>query len=165
MHVTVTNPLHVEPWGVVVRTAKADSSQATLHVESAVRNDSDSIAPITLRTTVLWEGKVVARQDSNASLPASHEAVLQQDLTIREPQLWQPQAPAMYTVQTEVLEHGRRTDTVTTPFGIRTIAWSPAQGLVLNGTSIKLLGGSVHHDNGMLVRLHTTGRKSARSSC
>ena len=37
-----------------------------------------------------------------------------------------------------------------TPFGIRSLAWSAEKGLLLNGKSIKLTGGSVHHDNGPL---------------
>ncbi len=37
-----------------------------------------------------------------------------------------------------------------TPFGIRSLAWSAEKGLILNGTSVKLEGGSVHHDNGPL---------------
>jgi beta-galactosidase len=37
-----------------------------------------------------------------------------------------------------------------TPFGIRSLSWSAEKGLVLNGRSIKLTGGSVHHDNGPL---------------
>ena len=41
-------------------------------------------------------------------------------------------------------------DQVTTPFGIRSLAWSAEKGLLLNGKSIKLTGGSVHHDNGPL---------------
>ena len=37
-----------------------------------------------------------------------------------------------------------------TPFGIRSLSWSAEKGLLLNGKSIKLTGGSVHHDNGPL---------------
>jgi beta-galactosidase len=41
-------------------------------------------------------------------------------------------------------------DEVETPFGVRSLAWSVDQGLLLNGEPIKLAGGSVHHDNGPL---------------
>ena len=39
---------------------------------------------------------------------------------------------------------------MTTPFGIRSLAWSAENGLLLNGKPVKLTGGSVHHDNGPL---------------
>ena len=33
-------------------------------------------------------------------------------------------------------------------FGIRTIAWNPRQGLLVNDRPVKLRGACVHHDNG-----------------
>ncbi|MDX6460560.1 MAG: beta-galactosidase, partial [Acidobacteriaceae bacterium] len=42
------------------------------------------------------------------------------------------------------------TDRIETSFGVRSLAWSVDKGLLLNGESIKLVGGSVHHDNGPL---------------
>ena len=39
---------------------------------------------------------------------------------------------------------------VETTFGIRSLSWSAEKGLLLNGTPVKLTGGSVHHDNGPL---------------
>ena len=36
------------------------------------------------------------------------------------------------------------------PFGIRTIAFSTKEGFKLNGRQVKLRGGCVHHDNGLL---------------
>ena len=37
-----------------------------------------------------------------------------------------------------------------TTFGVRSLSWSAEKGLLLNDESIKLAGGSVHHDNGPL---------------
>ena len=48
------------------------------------------------------------------------------------------------------MKNGKALDEVETTFGMRSLAWSVEKGLLLNGTSIKLAGGSVHHDNGPL---------------
>ena len=36
------------------------------------------------------------------------------------------------------------------PFGIRTIEFSAKEGFLLNGKPLKLKGGCLHHDNGLL---------------
>ena len=41
-------------------------------------------------------------------------------------------------------------DEVSTTFGVRTLAWSAENGLQLNGKTVKLSGGCIHHDNGVL---------------
>ena len=62
-------------------------------------------------------------------------------------------------------EEGKVVDQVDTPFGIRSLAWSAEKGLLLNGKSIKLTGGSVHHDNGPLGARRSTAPRSAKWSC
>ena len=49
-----------------------------------------------------------------------------------------------------MVEGGKVIDRVETSFGVRSLTWSVDKGLLLNGQSIKLVGGSVHHDNGPL---------------
>jgi beta-galactosidase len=43
---------------------------------------------------------------------------------------------------------GRTVDTVTTTFGIRSIVWNGKVGFQLNGQSVEIIGGNVHHDHG-----------------
>jgi beta-galactosidase len=45
---------------------------------------------------------------------------------------------------------GKVVDRVETSFGVRSLSWSVDKGLLLNGQSIKLVGGSVHHDDNVL---------------
>lgn len=46
--------------------------------------------------------------------------------------------------------NGKETDNVTTTFGIRTIEFNAQEGFLLNGVSVLLKGGCLHHDNGFL---------------
>jgi beta-galactosidase len=73
-----------------------------------------------------------------------------QTIAIAEPALWSPESPALYRAVTQVQKNGIVVDEVVTRFGVRSLAWSAEKGLLLNGKSIKLTGGSVHHDNGPL---------------
>lgn len=67
--------------------------------------------------------------------------------TIHEanPHLWSPSDPYLYTTTLEASG-----DCLPVTYGIRTIEYSAERGLLLNGESILLNGGCVHHDNGIL---------------
>ena len=41
-------------------------------------------------------------------------------------------------------------DEASTHFGIRTVTADPIRGLRINGETVKLRGGAIHHDNGIL---------------
>ena len=68
------------------------------------------------------------------------------DVTIEIPnaKLWDAENPNLYTCRVCV-----GTDTAECRFGIRTLQWS-YDGLFVNGTSVKLKGGCIHHDNGVI---------------
>jgi beta-galactosidase len=52
------------------------------------------------------------------------------------------------------------TDQTTTTFGIRTIHFDAKTGFTLNGKTVLLKGGNLHHDNGFWVRQPSTVPKS-----
>ncbi|HKO20749.1 MAG TPA: glycoside hydrolase family 2 TIM barrel-domain containing protein, partial [Acidobacteriaceae bacterium] len=56
--------------------------------------------------------------------------------------------PAMYTVWQTLSRNGAEEDTVSTPFGVRSIAFDSNKGFLLNGTRIKLNGVCLHGDAG-----------------
>ncbi len=63
------------------------------------------------------------------------------------PKLWDIDTPNMYSIKATLLLNGCK-DTDSAPFGIRTVLADCQKGLFLNGKSIKLYGGCIHHDNG-----------------
>ncbi len=60
---------------------------------------------------------------------------------IRNPKLWSPETPYLYTMKVGGNEF---------QYGIRTIELSPVHGLLLNGSPVLLRGGCLHHDFGLL---------------
>ena len=75
---------------------------------------------------------------------------VQQTLTVKDVRLWLVDEPNLYTLVSEVSVDGSLVDSETTAFGIRSIAVDAQSGLRLNGVSMKLKGGCVHHDHGIL---------------
>ena len=92
----------------------------------------------------------VAKAQSKQTVKANNSFEFNQDAVIASPQLWSIQSPSLYTTVTEVYQDGKLTDKTETKFGIRSISFDAVHGFMLNGKSIKLQGGCVHHDNGPL---------------
>lgn len=65
-------------------------------------------------------------------------------LTIENAKLWKTDKPNLYQYKVTFGD-----DEQTGNFGIRTLKWAP-NGFFVNGTSEKLRGGCVHHDNGIM---------------
>ena len=73
------------------------------------------------------------------------------DLTLEIPdaRLWSAEQPNLYEARVSLMEDGAVLDEQTVRFGIRSLSWD-AEGFCVNGESIKLRGGCIHHDNGIL---------------
>lgn len=66
------------------------------------------------------------------------------------PRLWSADDPFLYTFTAELKKGGEIIDSYETRFGFREIECDAQNGLRVNGKSIKLRGGCVHHDNGII---------------
>ncbi len=151
VRVVVTDPVHVAHWGVFITTKQASGEAAAISVRTRVANESAGQAGLTVETRIVDRaGKAAGRAQSTIEAPPAGETEASQEIAVAKPALWSPESPAVYRAVTKVLKEGKVVDEVETPFGIRTLAWSAEKGLLLNGKSIKLVGGSVHHDNGPL---------------
>ncbi len=151
VRVVVTDPTHVARWGVFVTTPEANSTSARVSIHTRVANESSGDARVTVETTLLDKaGYKVGSAQSMLDIAAGKEDDAAQEITVANPALWSPESPSIYRAISTILQNGEAIDEVTTSFGIRSLAWSVEKGLLLNGKSIKLTGGSVHHDNGPL---------------
>jgi beta-galactosidase len=132
----------IAPWGVAVTTRRISNAGAVIEIRTALEEIEDGLTRASrIRDSlgrVVWEAKA----------PAALEDL--QVATIARPQLWSPESPSLYVLETE-LKRGRRiVDRETTEFGVRIIAFDPKKGVTINDTPTKLRGGCIHHDNGLL---------------
>lgn len=113
------------------------------HIES-VHVETVGICPPQIKVTVRStdESDAIVRVFDGEHLLAEGTPGI---ITIPDAQLWSAESPRLYTcvVQTD-------TDERRLLFGIRKLSWSAKTGLLVNGTQVKLRGGCIHHDNGVL---------------
>ena len=151
VRVIVTEPVHIAPWGVFISTPEVTSASARVLLRTQVQNHSPQAAEVSVRTTIVSSaGQTIAGPESPLRIDAGKQEEVTQDIALAQPGLWSPQTPTLYRTVTEIIQAGKTIDRVENHFGVRSLAWSPDKGLLLNGQSIKLTGGSVHHDNGPL---------------
>lgn len=83
-------------------------------------------------------------------LPVTDSTTLHTRITVCDVGTWTPDIPLCYRCTAKLLVHGEFVDTESTLFGLRTVTLDRYSGLLLNDEPIKLRGGCVHHDNGLL---------------
>ncbi len=71
-------------------------------------------------------------------------------IEIPDAKLWNEETPYLYTARVMLKRSEIVIDEQNIPFGIRKLEWSSRKGLQVNGKTVKLRGGCVHHDNGIL---------------
>lgn len=154
-HVTleVFDPVHLDPTGIAISTSSVTAGEAFLLVEAAVRNDSRTPQTPQVEVEVLDpRGKPGVRQALTppGEIAPGSSGTYHGTLVVSHPRLWSPDEPGLYQMSLRVLSASGPLDAASVPFGIRTLHVSADRGLELNGRTIKLDGGSVHHDNGAL---------------
>lgn len=146
-----TPDVHIEPWGVYVVTPKVSPDVATVKIQTSITNQSDRQQNVTLTSQILdGEGKVVGQSQSTHMIEAGKRGSFEDQADVAQPKLWSCDAPAMYQLVSSVKIGDQAVDSVTTPFGIRTIVFDPEQGLLLNGKKTLVKGICLHQDAGGL---------------
>lgn len=146
-----TNKVHVDHWGTFVSTPEVNNNQATVSVETTVRNELTVSAPLILKT-VLYDknGKEVASASIEGTLSGRSSKTFSQELKVADPELWSTQNPVLYESVSMVESYGKTLDTYNTPFGIRYFRFDSKDGFFLNGEHLKIKGVCDHHDLGCL---------------
>ena len=159
---TITGPVQVAHWGTYVTTSETANGDARVAVKTEIQNHENEAADVKLQTSILDQsGRVVGKTETPASVPANGTQILTTTLTVPKPHHWDVDSPYLYTLVSEVMDHGR-TDHYETPFGVRTIKFDKEKGFLLNGRAMKLHGVCLHHDLGALgaaVNRRTTERQ------
>ncbi len=146
---TVKNPLHIDQWGLYVTTPQVTSQEATVRLSTSISNVDGK--EIKLRSRILdADGKVVTTAETEISKASGSKSTLIQNVNLANPKLWSPDTPYLYRAEVSLLNGDVVSDIETTTFGVRKIQITPTNGFELNGNTIELKGGCVHHDNGIL---------------
>ncbi|WP_026657165.1 glycoside hydrolase family 2 TIM barrel-domain containing protein [Butyrivibrio sp. AC2005] len=170
--------VHIVPDGVFVYTKEVAEGYAFLDAEVEVKNATLQNRLAEVEITVFREvsgekeseaSEVVGRTKRVIQINAGKSEIAKIALNIKNPVLWDADNPNLYRVRAQVKSLGmnrthfisEKTDEIDeaeTLFGIRTITVDSVRGLRINGKTVKLKGGCLHHDNGLLgaVSLYET---------
>ena len=142
--------VHVARNGVRIRTDSASTKLAVIDTAVTIENDGQTIRTVAVRNDILdLDGAVVASETDAFAVRPHDSSVLRQRFAIDNPKLWSADRPTLHRLLTTVSD-GDEVDVVETTFGIRMLEWDALRGLAINGESVKLRGGCIHHDNGII---------------
>jgi beta-galactosidase len=148
-----TEPLAIAPDGVFVYSQFRDNvpeGAAKVHVQTRLRNDGTNNADLSVRWEILApDGAVVAssRKSTTIGPRSQYEERVEQTMDVSRPVLWSPESPRLYQLVTTLESGGTLVDREQTEFGIRTVAFDPEKGFLLNGKPYELNGTCNHQDH------------------
>lgn len=143
--------ISVPKWGIGIKTENISAKVATVRLNTTIENKNSSSAEVLVKTTIFdTAGTLIAKSQQRLETSKLDKKSLETVMTVKNPKLWSPDNPSLYIARVEVLKGKQLLDRVDTRFGIRSVTFTSKNGLILNGKTIKLNGGNVHHDNGSL---------------
>ncbi len=141
VHLLVKNKINLKTWGTFVSTPEINKSAARVNVKTQL---SDTLAKgfklmytiLDAKGTTLVTGSALNKNEINLSL--------------KNPKLWSPESPSLYTLVTKLYANNVLTDQQQTKFGVRKTAFKRETGFWLNDQNVKFKGVCLHQDLGPL---------------
>lgn len=146
----ITDPFEVDKiagGGVFITFPEVRTDSAKINVQIDVNNSGSENTDVYIETTVLdKDGKVISTAISNQVVNAKTSNVFKNKLHISSPKLWSPDFPYLYTLKLSVIKDKKQIGNEVHQFGIRSFNISAKDGLILNGTKIRLRGTNRHQE-------------------
>ncbi len=161
VHLIVTNPIRIEPFGVHIWNDHSISREsASIHISTEVKNYDVENKEITVVNTVRNRaGKELNSIQTEIGLQAGQTDTVRQMISeIKNPRLWMPDDPYLYQIETKIVQDGKTMDQVSTPYGIRWIKWDIFGA---NATHRFYINGEPVFINGICEYEHAMGQSHA----
>ncbi|HKW28421.1 MAG TPA: beta-galactosidase GalA, partial [Verrucomicrobiae bacterium] len=146
-----TAPVAIAPDGIFVYSSfkhNVPSDYAEIHVEANLLNTLTNAAKATVKCEIVSpDGKLLRQCSESGNLKNNSRCVVKLESKLSSPVLWSPESPKLYQLVTTVSVAGKVVDQMTTPFGIRTVAFDPTHGFLLNGKHYEIYGTCNHQDH------------------
>ncbi|MEH7098397.1 glycoside hydrolase family 2 TIM barrel-domain containing protein [Neobacillus vireti] len=149
----LTSPkVHIAPWGIYAHTSHVINGTAFVVVETTVENHTgeDRNLWIDIKIEKDFCGTEAGNGRVKVYVPAWEKSLAQVKIPVENADIWDIDSPNLYKITAQLSDKHTIIDNDSTIFGIRTISVDTINGFMLNGRTIKLKGGCVHHDNGIL---------------
>ena len=147
----VSERTHFDVHGIALNTAYLEPELAAVDVKAALFNETVTRKTLLLTVNLFdREGRKVAEDTKRLTMEANREEEYLTRLFVRDPMPWDTEHPYLYRYEAILAEGETVLDRTEGSFGIRTVSVDPIRGLRINGKTVKLRGGCIHHDNGIL---------------
>ncbi|MDO4305391.1 MAG: glycoside hydrolase family 2 TIM barrel-domain containing protein [Eubacteriales bacterium] len=160
VNLLVAPQAHIAPDGIFVHTDHIVKEDAFVAAEVTVENHTaqEQNLWVNIKFSRDREEGIVAEGAVKVHIPADSEAIARTMVCVENAAVWDIDSPNLYTVTADLADRRpidqaegmKILDSTQTLFGIRTISMDAKNGFMLNGKSLKLKGGCIHHDNGIL---------------
>lgn len=149
VYLRVTDALSIRRNGVSVTTPDLSDLSGKVKVSIDLANGSHhAMNPIVRSVVKDKQGNIIAVMQTAVAMPAGKTLSLEQcSPPIPHPQLWTPETPTLYQVETTIEAGGRIRDNYRVAFGFRWLRWTADSGLFVNGKHYVLRGANVHQDH------------------
>jgi beta-galactosidase len=147
----ILEPVHMAQWGTYITTSEVNAKQAKVIIKTTVNNESSKSSEVTMVARIIdTKGIETVKAKSQNTIKPGTSLEFTQEILVESPVLWSIDTPVLYSAVIEVYSGKKLSDRMETKFGIRTVSFDAVNGFRLNGKTLKLKGGCVHHDNGPL---------------
>jgi beta-galactosidase len=134
--------------GIFVSYPSVNDASAVVQVQTDVMNENTDAKKATVTQEIRdAAGNVVANASADLQLSAGASAVSTQQLTVKNPKLWHPDHPDLYTLVTTIQDGAHATDVVQTRIGLRQIRFTVDDGMLINGKRFVSVGANRHQDH------------------
>ena len=147
VHLIRTSDIHIPVWGTYITTPTVTDGYASVRLQVEITGAAKGQKVDVITEIKGPDGTVVAE---SRNIYTSHGQPMIQNFLVRNPALWSPDTPALYTASIRLAADGQETDSYDTRFGIRSLEFIPEKGFFLNGEAMKFKGVCNHHDLGPL---------------
>ena len=158
----VSPGVHIADDGIFIYTKEIADGVAYAEAQIDVANETgeNRLAKVCLQLKDA-DGTLRKGTDRVIEIAAGKTETARMAFTLDEPRLWSTEEPNLYAAAVTVTDLGvfgtrlikeekGSVDAGEVLFGIRTVQADARRGLLINGKPVKLKGGCVHHDNGLL---------------
>jgi beta-galactosidase len=142
VQVIIKDKESIDQWGTFISTPFISEDLAKVNVKTKVTGEN-----LKLITTIFDASKKEIATDTIQTIFGNE---FEQNIAVKNPNLWSPETPYLYTAVSKLFDGNILKDEVVTRFGIRSIKYEPLVGFSLNGEVRKFKGVCLHHDLGPL---------------
>lgn len=157
-----TNKIYVDQWGTFVTTPEVSKETAEVDLAIELKNETELDQVKVVSSILNADLQTIATKEQVVTVSGQKDLSTQMRFRLESPQLWSPDHPYMYSVETNIYQGSTLLDTYTTPLGIREFRFDAEKGFFLNGVHTKIHGVCLHHDLGALgaaINIHAIKRR------